>query len=102
VDPKSAATKEFRIMSWQNARVKLSEHWQDKRFKCFKKSIGGRRFYLTADRTQSERAAMALMAAWSQNKSSGGSGWSHQTIADCLRLAGIKEGIASWLKFVRA
>ena len=41
-------------MRRRTERVKLSEQWQGGTFKCFKKYIGGRRFYLTHDRQESE------------------------------------------------
>jgi hypothetical protein len=78
------------IMSAKEKQVNLSEQRQAGVFKCWRKTIGGRAFYFTRDRGQSERMARALMAAWEQLVATGGC-WSDETIAAALSLVGGKR-----------
>jgi hypothetical protein len=78
-------------MAKRKATVKLSEQWQGGHFKCYRKMIGGRPFFLTQDRQQSERMVMALTAAWSQIVASGSIRWSEEVISNALQVAGVIE-----------
>lgn len=71
--------------------IRLSESWQSGRFKCYRKTVGGREFYFTQDRGQSERIALALMNAWGTLRSSGLTAWNEKAVADALELAGVSN-----------
>ncbi|HVX57134.1 MAG TPA: hypothetical protein VHA37_05365 [Candidatus Saccharimonadales bacterium] len=70
-------------MAGKTISVKLSEQWQGGEFKCYKKQVGGRMVYLSRDREDSARMAMALAARW-ETLLAAGQGWTDEIIADVL------------------
>src|SRR5687768_15123827 len=70
-------------MATKAVTVKLSEQRQDGRLKCYKRHIGKKMFYLSQDREQSARMALALLAKWDELKRNG-KGWTPEIIATVL------------------
>lgn len=70
-------------MATKAVTVKLSEQRQAGVFKCYKRFIGGRVFYLAHDRDESIRMVLALLAKWRELKSSG-KGWTPDVVASVL------------------
>lgn len=71
-------------MATKPVTVKLSEQRQDGVFKCYKRFIGGRTFYLSGDREESGQMALALLATWKELRRSG-NGWSQPVVEAVLR-----------------
>jgi integrase len=70
-------------MSKKRVEVKLSEQWQDGTFKCYKRFIGGKMFYLSADRAEAAQMVLALVAKWRELHSNG-QGWTPEAVASVL------------------
>lgn len=70
-------------MAAKAVSVKLSEQWQDGVFKCFKRFIGGKMHYLSQDRAEAARMALALVAKWQELRANG-RGWTPDVIASVL------------------